>query len=260
MRHDWLPRDTPRLRKLTTRRLSLQWLRWTLFKCCCHARFAWIEIFINWMLRMCFFMSLYIVGGHIPEDYRDEGNLFTIPSNKYAEFNMYLDPLAAKTVFESGLDITLIPLHAQRQVTSFPTILKNLQLVDKTPELDFCEQLLSLLHRLQQDHQVYNHMDIFLGEILGAVFLAGQPYLDSQIQVKPINVMVGDLTTDGQLFFDETNGKAVNILDNINSESFYIQFAKYLSEINQTAVIGSFEQQKKQWSSPPNRSSGAHSK
>lgn len=204
--------------------------------------------------------SLYIVGGHIAQDYRDKGNLFTVPHNKFAEFNMYLDPLAAKTVFESDLEITLIPLHAQRQFTSFPTILKNLQIVDKTPELEFSEQLLSLLHRLQQDHQVYNHMDIFLGEILGAVFLAGEPYLDSQMHVKPINIMVGDFTTDGQLFVDEKNGKAVNILENINSKAFYIQFAKYLSEINQTAVIGSFKQQKKQWSSPLDRTSGAHSK
>lgn len=166
---------------------------------------------------------------------------------------MYLDPLAAKTVFESDLEINLIPLHAQRQVTSFSKILLNIQLADKTPESEFSQQLLSLLHKLQQEHQVYHHMDIFLGEILGAVFLANQLYLDSQMQVKPVSVMTGNITTDGQLFIDEKNGKVVNILDNLNSEAYYSQYAKYLSAINQTAVIGSFDQQKKQWSSPPNR-------
>ncbi|MBA0780278.1 hypothetical protein Gotri_004396, partial [Gossypium trilobum] len=41
----------------------------------------------------------------------------SISSNKYAEFNMFLDPLAAKAVFESGLNITLIPLGTQRKET-----------------------------------------------------------------------------------------------------------------------------------------------
>ncbi|XP_020580617.1 uncharacterized protein LOC110024767 [Phalaenopsis equestris] len=194
--------------------------------------------------------SLYIVGGHIAGNYRDEGNLFTVPSNRYAEFNMYLDPLASKTIFESDVDINLIPLHAQRQVVSFPKILSILELAEKTPESEFSHHLLSLLHKLQQEHKVYSHMDIFLGEILGAVFLASQPYLDSQMQVKPVRVMTGNMATDGQLFVDEKKGNFVNILDNLNSEAYYSQYAKYLSEMNQTAVIGSFEQQKKQWSSP----------
>ena len=72
--------------------------------------------------------KVYIIGGHITEGKREEGNIFTVPSN------MVLDPLAAKTVIESNLDITLIPLKAQLKVTSFPAILETLQLSYGTPE------------------------------------------------------------------------------------------------------------------------------
>lgn len=100
---------------------------------------------------------IYIVGGHISED-QEKGNVFTNPSNEYAEFNMFLDPLAAKTVVESELDVTLIPLDAQRKVTSFGLVLKHLQQKLKTSESVFVHHLLSRLHNLQKRHKAYNHM------------------------------------------------------------------------------------------------------
>ncbi|KAG0488134.1 hypothetical protein HPP92_006945 [Vanilla planifolia] len=96
--------------------------------------------------------ELIVVGGHFAGEQMEEGNLFTVPSNKHAEFNMYLDPLAAKT-------------------------------------------------------------DIFLGEILGAVFLANPAHLDPVMQVKPVCAMVGNKSIDGQLYIDETNRK-INLPNN----------------------------------------------
>ncbi|KAM1160412.1 hypothetical protein ACFX19_034021 [Malus domestica] len=52
--------------------------------------------------------DVYIVEGHIRHD-NEKGNLFTVPSNEYEEFNMFLNPLAARAVFNSKLNITLIP-------------------------------------------------------------------------------------------------------------------------------------------------------
>lgn len=101
---------------------------------------------------------MYIVGGHIKHGEKDEGNVFTVPSNKYAEFNMFLDPLAAKAVFNSAVNITLIPLSVQRKVSSFPEILTRLNLTSKTPEARFTKCLLSRLYRLQQTHYRYHHM------------------------------------------------------------------------------------------------------
>lgn len=101
---------------------------------------------------------MYIVGGHISCDHSEKGNVFTVPSNEYAEFNMFLDPLAAKTVIESEVDITLIPLSIQRRVSSFHNILKKLHLTRKTPEAQFAQRLLSRLRRLQLVHHSYQHM------------------------------------------------------------------------------------------------------
>ncbi|KAK9107134.1 hypothetical protein Syun_023145 [Stephania yunnanensis] len=107
---------------------------------------------------------VFVVGGHIDHGNSDKGNVFTVSSNKYAEFNMFLDPLAAKIVLDSKLNITHIPLAIQRQVSSFSRIIKQLQLRQKTVEAVFARRLLSRLYPLKQKHQRYQHMDTFLGE------------------------------------------------------------------------------------------------
>ena len=102
--------------------------------------------------------DILVVGGHINHDNTDKGNVFNVPSNKFAELNMFLDPLAAKTVLSSELNITLIPLGIQRKFSAFPTILKRLHLTKKTPEVIFVKRLLSTLHQLQKTHPRYKHM------------------------------------------------------------------------------------------------------
>lgn len=102
--------------------------------------------------------DVYIVGGHISRGDWDKGNVFTIHSNEFAEFNMFLDPLAGKTVFDSNLNITLIPLGIQRRVGSLPRILEKLQETKRTPEAKFASRLLSMLYGLQQSHVLYHHV------------------------------------------------------------------------------------------------------
>jgi inosine-uridine nucleoside N-ribohydrolase len=102
--------------------------------------------------------SVFVVGGHIRDEIDSKGNVFTIPSNRYAEFNMFLDPLAATIVLESALDITLIPLKSQRKAASFPHLLEALKHAQHTPESSFVLHLLSLLHNLQQKYQLYHHV------------------------------------------------------------------------------------------------------
>ncbi|KAM0070327.1 putative inosine/uridine-preferring nucleoside hydrolase domain, ribonucleoside hydrolase [Helianthus debilis subsp. tardiflorus] len=80
-----------------------------------------------------------ILGGHTNyKNNQEKGNVINVPSNKYAELNMFLDPLSAKTVFDSSLEITLIPLHMQRKVYGFPEMIKRLQSNSTTPETSFC--------------------------------------------------------------------------------------------------------------------------
>lgn len=225
---------------------------------------------------------MYIVGGHLSHGDRDTGNVFTVPLNKYAEFNMFLDPLAAKTVFESPLNITLIPLGVQRKVSSFPKILRRLCLKNKTPEAQFAQHLLSRLSHLQQTHYRYHHMvslsskvlkcmdqfychieikvllnatllqEIFLGEILGAVALAGDnSLLKPTVQVKSIKVIAeGNEYKDGQTVIDKNQGIFVKVIENLDPEAYYDLFANELNSKNQSAVIGSFDEQKRLWSKP----------
>lgn len=84
--------------------------------------------------------------------------MFTVPTNRYAEFNMFLDPLAAKTVLESNLNITLIPLTAQRKVASFGSVLEALKQTQQTPESKFAQELFSLLKELQSREKLYHHV------------------------------------------------------------------------------------------------------
>ncbi|KAM4116214.1 hypothetical protein ACB094_02G033300 [Castanea mollissima] len=196
------------------------------------------------------YQDVYIVGGHISRGDWDKGNVFTIHSNEFAEFNMFLDPLAAKTVFDSNLNITLIPLGIQRRVGSLPRILQRLQETKRTPEAKFASRLLSMLYGLQQSHVLYHHVDIFSQEILGALVLSGD--LKPTMQVKPVKVFAeGVESTDGQTMIDEKDGKLVKILEDLNYTAYYDLFANRLNDLKQSAVIGSFDEQRRLWSRPP---------
>ncbi|XP_078148714.1 nucleoside hydrolase 3-like isoform X1 [Carex rostrata] len=195
--------------------------------------------------------SIVIVGGHVANNSGDKGNVFTVPTNKFAEFNFFLDPQSAKTVIHSGIKTTIVPLEAQRKVASFECILQSLQHANKTPELNFTYELLTLMNELQRKYQEYKHMDIFLGEILGSVFLVEQENLKPIIQVKSIDVIVGDERNEGQLAVDNAKGKLVNTLESLDTEAYFTKFSTLLAEQRQTAVISSFDEQKRIWSKPP---------
>ncbi|WOL12587.1 hypothetical protein Cni_G21354 [Canna indica] len=198
-----------------------------------------------------FIENVYIVGGQVIDGKDKRGNVFTVPSNKFAEFNMFLDPLAAKKVMESNLNITLIPLSAQQKAASFNRILEALELAELTPESNFAHKLLSMLCKLQQKKpKLYHHMEIFLGELLGAVIMVDSNKLNPTMEMKPITVQTGDLSQVGEITVDQ-HGKLINILDDFDSEAYYNHFAILLADKKQNAVIASFDEQKKMWSKPP---------
>ncbi|KAK9933622.1 hypothetical protein M0R45_020810 [Rubus argutus] len=203
--------------------------------------------------------DVYIVGGHISRNQNDKGNVFSIPSSENAEFNMFLDPLAAKTVFDSSLNITLIPLGIQHQVSSFPKILERLRRMKKTtPEALFARRLLSRLYRLQQFHHSYHHMGTFLGEILGAVLLDGDSHLKQSFKHQHIKVFADGIESrDGEILMDHNQGKLVKVLDKLNPKAYYEHFAERLSDSKQSAVVASFEEQKSLWEKPSNQTEPA---
>lgn len=60
--------------------------------------------------------DIFIMGGAVKVD-GNVGNSGVGIDNQHAEWNIYIDPVAANIVFESGVPITLIPLDATRDVT-----------------------------------------------------------------------------------------------------------------------------------------------
>ncbi|KAM0902304.1 hypothetical protein ACQ4PT_019353 [Festuca glaucescens] len=207
------------------------------------------------------FLRPPLVGGLIKDGGHEEGNVFTVPSNRYAEFNMFLDPLAAKTVVESNLNITLIPLTAQQKVASFGAVLDALEQTQQTPESKFVHGLFSLLKELQSKQKLYHHVDIFLGEVLGAVYMVQGSDLKSSVQLKTINVVANTTeSTDGQIVISKQSTKLVKVLSHFDGKTYYNRLANSLANKKQSAVIGSFEEQMAIWSRPPNNSGPGHTK
>lgn len=102
---------------------------------------------------------------------------------------------------------------------------------------------------------VYLLQHTFLGEILGAVVLADDhSFLNATFKSKPIKLYAtGDESMDGQLAIDEKQGKLVKLLRRVNPKAYYDLLANRLGDKKQSAVIASFEEQKRIWTTPPNR-------
>ena len=82
---------------------------------------------------------VYIMGGAL----NVIGNVgFSGIPNQVAEWNIYIDPLAAQIVFESGAPLTLVPLDATNQVPLDMAFYRLLRDNRNTPEADFVYQML----------------------------------------------------------------------------------------------------------------------
>ncbi|PWA63712.1 inosine/uridine-preferring nucleoside hydrolase domain-containing protein [Artemisia annua] len=141
---------------------------------------------------------------------------------------MFLDPLAAKTIFESSLDITLIPLPMQRKVTVIPKIINRLQTKNMTPKAIFTQRLLMRLYRLQQKSHLYRHV----GEILGELVVASDPnILKPTFEIEHLMVYPqGNISKDGEIIVDTNKTKGIKVLKDFNHVSCYDIFASNLIE------------------------------
>jgi inosine-uridine nucleoside N-ribohydrolase len=87
--------------------------------------------------------QLVIMGGAI----RVSGNLGDggafKTDNSAAEWNMFIDPAAAKAVFASGAPIRLVPLDATQRVPIDMALLEQLQSRAETPVAHFVAQILA---------------------------------------------------------------------------------------------------------------------
>ena len=87
--------------------------------------------------------QIVIMGGavHVPGNLGDGGMFKT--ENSAAEWNIFIDPAAAKTVFASGAPIRLISLDATQRVPIDMALLEQFESHAKTPLAKFVSQLLA---------------------------------------------------------------------------------------------------------------------
>ncbi len=87
--------------------------------------------------------QLVIMGGavRVPGNLADGGAFKT--DNGAAEWNMFIDPVAAKMVFASGAPIRLVPLDATQRVPIDMALLEQMQSKGETPVARFVAQVLA---------------------------------------------------------------------------------------------------------------------
>jgi pyrimidine-specific ribonucleoside hydrolase len=87
--------------------------------------------------------QLVIMGGaiRVPGNLADGGAFKT--ENASAEWNMFIDPAAAKTVFAFGAPIRLVPLDATQRVPIDMALLEQMQAKAGTPTARFVAQVLA---------------------------------------------------------------------------------------------------------------------
>ena len=88
-----------------------------------------------------------------------------------------------------------------------------------------------------------------MGEILGAFFLVEGSNLSHKVRMKSIEVLSNNnISEDGWVIIGNGHEKLVKIITDIEKEAFYTNFANSLNSKRQSAVIASFDEQKKLWS------------
>ena len=85
--------------------------------------------------------EIYIMGGAVNVE-GNVGNSGVGIQNKYAEWNIYIDPVAANIVFNSGIPIILVPLDATKDV---PVTRNFYQALEKNRETSYANLVYDIL-------------------------------------------------------------------------------------------------------------------
>ncbi|XP_024525453.1 uncharacterized protein LOC112344613 [Selaginella moellendorffii] len=171
--------------------------------------------------------EVYVLGGSISRP----GNVFTVEENSKAEFNMFLDPLAAEIVLCSGLRVTLLPLDVTEKVSPEKAFLNHLRSRHRhrTPESCLVHKLLRTVHELKTKNPAYVHAANPLGEVVAAAVAVNSTALGVVSKEVAITVeATGDVSRDGWTRVDE-HGCTVRIVEKINRTALDFQVASALT-------------------------------
>src|SRR5712692_7462913 len=118
--------------------------------------------------------ELVIMGGavRVPGNLGDGGYFET--DNTTAEWNMFVDPLAAQKIFAAGAPIRLVPLDATNKVRIDPAFLREFEARARTPLGNFVAQV------LESDREYIEKNVYFAWDPLAAVALVEPAVLETR--------------------------------------------------------------------------------
>ena len=76
--------------------------------------------------------------------------------------------------------------------------------------------------------------------------------MEHSLLLKPISIIADNTTsTDGQVVVNEQSANLVKVLEDFDSDEYYSRVANHLGNMERSAVIGSFAEQRASWSRQP---------
>ncbi|MCD4695410.1 MAG: nucleoside hydrolase [Bacteroidales bacterium] len=161
--------------------------------------------------------SIYIMGGavNVPGNLQDGG----IDDNPYAEWNIFLDPDAAGIVFQSVINVILVPLDATNKAPVTNEFYIRFTNDHNTPEADFVYGMMSKLM------EVYD--TFYFWDPLAAVISTDQTI--SNIQNFPLQVVTEQGDENGRTKIDQVSGNSIKVCQDTEMNDFEDMFLDVLN-------------------------------
>ncbi len=150
------------------------------------------------------------------------GNVATHKHNKTAEWNAYWDPIATNSLLKQQLNLRLISLDVTNSVPVNLTFLQRLAQQSEFPLSDIAAQLwATTINTISSYEYTYFMWDVLATSYVNqpGLFEAERIELDSSIE----------LPNEGQTFRSPGNNQWVNVVKQVDVDSFY-EYVLYLLE------------------------------
>ena len=162
---------------------------------------------------------VYFMGGalHVP------GNLVELNrrlTNRYAEWNVYIDPYAAAVVLQSGVPLTLVPLDLTNQYRLTEDFFQRSAACRAAPAADF---IYRLLRRLQP---LWRRLPFYFWDLLTAV-IATDPAI-AQFEERCLQVIEAEGNECGRVVVS-LDGSPVQICTRVDQAAFEAIFFETLN-------------------------------
>lgn len=153
----------------------------------------------------------------------DQGSRYS--SNHYAEWNVFVDPLAADIVFKSAIPLTLVPLDACNQVILDPSY------TDKITATDPVATLVRNVFRKKTGDNAEGALPVPIFDPLATLLMTGAISANKTLS-EYLSVVVEETAQDnhcGQLRVEHSGLRTIDFVVGVSQTSFARQFANVIN-------------------------------